>query len=270
MNGAQLAAAVVGGYLLGRTKKMKFAIMLGSALAGKKISTNPADLLAQASKLIAASPELQRVDQAVRGRLLEAGKEAAMAAASSRMETLTDTLVSRVEGFGRPVEDAAGDAAGAAGDTAGSAGRAATDTVSRGAGKVRKAGRRGAEEPAEVEEPAEDVEDAEDAADDQDLDEAEEDDPAAEDADADDAAADDSDEAEDTPAPARGGRRSSSSEGKSSSTTGTKSKSSSSSGKSRSSSGRESSSKSTGNGNGARTSQERTQRSTTRSTGAQR
>ena len=99
--GLKLALAVIGGYLLGRTKKMKLAIMFGAALAGKKISTDPAQLLGQASKLIQASPELQKLDGAVRGRLLEAGKDAALAVASSRMEALTDNLVNRVENLGQ-------------------------------------------------------------------------------------------------------------------------------------------------------------------------
>ncbi len=140
MGGAKLALAVVGGYLLGRTKKMKLAIMLGGALAGKKISTDPAALLGQATKLVNASPELQRLDAAVRGRLLEAGKDAALAVASSRMEALTDSLVDRVENLGKPAAaatDAAGEAAGAAGDTVAQAGGAAGDaaTVTAGAAK---------------------------------------------------------------------------------------------------------------------------------------
>ncbi len=140
MGGGKLALAIVGGYLLGRTKKMKLAIMLGGALAGKKISTDPAALLGQATKLVNASPELQRLDAAVRGRLMEAGKDAALAVASSRMEALTDNLVGRVENLGKPAAGAtkaAGEAAGAAGDTVTQAGGAAGDaaTVTAGAAK---------------------------------------------------------------------------------------------------------------------------------------
>ena len=125
---SKIGLAVVGGYVLGRTKKMKLAIMLGGALAGRKLNLSPAELMSQDAKLASASPELGRLQSAVRGRLLEAGKDAAMAAASNRMESLTDTLISRVENLGKPVEQvagAAGDAAGAtvetAGDTAGAA-----------------------------------------------------------------------------------------------------------------------------------------------------
>ena len=140
MGGGKLALAVVGGYLLGRTKKMKLAIMLGGALAGKKISTDPAALLGQVTKLVSASPELQRLDSAVRGRLLEAGKDAALAVASSRMEALTDSLVDRVENLGKPAAGAtkaAGEAAGAAGDTVTQAGGAAGDAASATAGAAK-------------------------------------------------------------------------------------------------------------------------------------
>src|SRR3954454_11215634 len=130
--GLKVALAVIGGYLLGRTKKMKLAIMLGGALAGKKISTNPAQLLGQASKLVQSSPELQKLDSAIRGRLLEAGKDAALAIASSRMEALTDNLVNRVENIGKPAADAAGAAGQAAGETAGAAG----DAVGQAGGAV--------------------------------------------------------------------------------------------------------------------------------------
>ncbi|MDQ4117357.1 MAG: hypothetical protein M3235_10415, partial [Actinomycetota bacterium] len=125
---SKIGMAVVGGYVLGRTRKAKLAIMLGSALAGRRLDLSPSGLLSQGSKVVSASPELGKLSDAVRGRLLDAGKQAAVAAASNRLESLTDSLVNRVENLGKPVEKAAGaagDAAGAgvekAGDTAGAA-----------------------------------------------------------------------------------------------------------------------------------------------------
>jgi hypothetical protein len=105
MDNGRIAAAVVGGYLLGRTKKMKLAIMVGGALMGKKVPTDPAQLLKLAGSVVDRSPELQRLDAAVRGRLMEAGKDAAVSVASSRMEAFTDSLVNRVENLGRPNGD---------------------------------------------------------------------------------------------------------------------------------------------------------------------
>ena len=166
MDGGRIAAAVIGGYLLGRTKKMKLAIMVGGALMGKKIPTDPTQLLELAGSMVEKSPELQRLDTAVRGRLMEAGKDAALAVASSRMEALTDNLVNRVETLGRPVGDtaqAAGDAVGGAGSAvdgaAGSAGTAVT-SATNGVGSAASglAGTRRGKRAPEDEPPEDDVE----------------------------------------------------------------------------------------------------------------
>ncbi len=168
MDGGRIAAAVIGGYLLGRTKKMKLAIMVGGALMGKKIPTDPTQLLKLAGTMVEKSPELQRLDTAVRGRLMEAGKDAALAVASSRMEALTDNLVNRVETLGKPAGDAAqaagttvGQAGGAVGDAAGTAGTA-VNGVATGVGGAASgvAGRRRGQRKAQDEPPVEPEDDA--------------------------------------------------------------------------------------------------------------
>jgi hypothetical protein len=98
--GARVALGVAGGYLLGRTKKMKLALMLGGMAAGRRAG-GPRELLSQGSKLLDASPELSRIVGDVRGRLLEAGKDAAMAVAVRQVEALTDRVGKRVESLGR-------------------------------------------------------------------------------------------------------------------------------------------------------------------------
>ena len=40
-NTSKIAVAVASGYLLGRTKRLKLAITVGSMLAGQRIATNP-------------------------------------------------------------------------------------------------------------------------------------------------------------------------------------------------------------------------------------
>jgi hypothetical protein len=113
--GARVALGVVGGYFLGRTKKMKLALMLGGMAAGRGAG-GPGQLVAQGSKLLKQSPELAKLTDEVRGRLLEAGKGAALAVATRQVESLTDRVGRRV---------------GAVADGAGSVGRkaraAATD-----------------------------------------------------------------------------------------------------------------------------------------------
>src|ERR687894_1401789 len=66
--GVRVALGVVGGYFLGRTKKMKLAMMLGSMAAGRRAG-GPGQLLAQGAKLLGQSPELGRLNEEIRGRL---------------------------------------------------------------------------------------------------------------------------------------------------------------------------------------------------------
>lgn len=107
--GARVALGVAGGYLLGRTKKMKLALMLGGMVAGRRAG-GPGELLNQGTKLLGASPELSQLVGDVRGRLLEAGKGAALAVATRQVEALTDRVGKRVEslaGVGEPRRDKA-------------------------------------------------------------------------------------------------------------------------------------------------------------------
>jgi hypothetical protein len=97
--GARVALGVAGGYFLGRTKKMKVALMLGGMAAGRRAGGRT-ELLAQGAKLLGQSPELARLTEEIRGRLLEAGKGAAMAVAARQVESLTDRVGKRVESLG--------------------------------------------------------------------------------------------------------------------------------------------------------------------------
>ncbi|GAA1175622.1 hypothetical protein [Pseudonocardia alaniniphila] len=94
--GARVAIGVVAGYFLGRTKKMKLAMMLGGMAAGRRAG-GPGELLRTGTKLLNSSPELARLTDEVRGRLLEAGKGAALAVAARQVESLTDRVGKRVE-----------------------------------------------------------------------------------------------------------------------------------------------------------------------------
>ena len=65
---SKIAVGVAAGYLLGRTKKLKLAITVGSMLAGKKLATNPQALLAQGSELIEKNPELKKLQDQITGQ----------------------------------------------------------------------------------------------------------------------------------------------------------------------------------------------------------
>jgi hypothetical protein len=130
---ARVALGVAGGYLLGRTKKMKLAVMLGGMAAGRRAG-GPGQLLAQGTKLLGQSPELARLTDELRGRLLEAGKGAAVAMATRQVENLTERVVTRVgtlaETGGKTVSDVGDTVGGTVGDN-GKSGGGLSDRRSR-------------------------------------------------------------------------------------------------------------------------------------------
>lgn len=92
MNGnAKIGVALVGGYLLGRTKKAKMAVGLGMYLAGKKLNFDPKQL----GKLVANSPVLGSLNDQVRKELVGATKTAATKALTQRASGLADSLHKR-------------------------------------------------------------------------------------------------------------------------------------------------------------------------------
>ena len=93
----KVAAAVAAGYLLGRTKKLKLAITVGSVLAGQRLSSNPQKLLKGATSLVQNNPALSALQTELRGRAFDAAKGAAVSVATSRIDKLTDTLRTRGE-----------------------------------------------------------------------------------------------------------------------------------------------------------------------------
>ena len=92
---SKIAMGVASGYLLGRTKKLKLAITVGSMLAGQRISTSPQGLLKQGSQLLEKNPELQKLQEQITGKLFEAAKAAAIATATSRLESFSKSLTDR-------------------------------------------------------------------------------------------------------------------------------------------------------------------------------
>jgi hypothetical protein len=149
--GARIALGVAGGYFLGRTKKMKLALVLGGMAAGRQTG-GPGQLLQQGAKLLGQSPDLGRLTDEIRGRLLEAGKGAAVAVATRQVEALTDRLVSQVgtatEAGGRSVSDAS-ERTGQAGRTVSGLGRRRPPQEADSDGYDEEESDRDEEEPAE-------------------------------------------------------------------------------------------------------------------------
>lgn len=92
MNNATMGAAVLGGYLLGRTKKAKLALGLGALLAGSQVRPG------QLGKALDA-PFLSDLTRQVRSELAGAGKAAATSVLSSKADHLAGTLHERTAGL---------------------------------------------------------------------------------------------------------------------------------------------------------------------------
>jgi hypothetical protein len=101
-NGVVIGVAAGVGYLLGRTRKGKLLMTLAGVGASGRLGKNPAGLVKQGTKVLGSSPELKALIDTVRGRLLEAGKAAAVTAASSRIDALSDRLQERTRSLSRP------------------------------------------------------------------------------------------------------------------------------------------------------------------------
>ncbi|MGK3105487.1 hypothetical protein ACPCYV_16115 [Streptomyces mordarskii] len=102
MTNGKIAVAVVGGYLLGRTKKAKLAFGLGMLLAGKKITLDPQQL----KKSLAEMPLLSGLNGQVRQELVDATRQAATKAVSDRVGGLADSLHERTALLRGASEDA--------------------------------------------------------------------------------------------------------------------------------------------------------------------
>ncbi|MGV9511257.1 hypothetical protein ACWDQZ_37295 [Streptomyces tendae] len=92
-----MAAAVAGGYLLGRTKKAKLAFAVGSYLVGRRVGLSPGQVLGQGLGSLQRAPQFQELSDQVRGELLTAGRAAVTAAANRRLTGLADTLRDRTD-----------------------------------------------------------------------------------------------------------------------------------------------------------------------------
>lgn len=103
-HGPQIALAVAVGYALGRSKKMKLAITVGGMMAGRRLAGEPQRLLEEGVKVVGSSPEVSKLKGELRDRLVEAAKNAAMAAATNKIDSLGENLTRRVSGMDTPSE----------------------------------------------------------------------------------------------------------------------------------------------------------------------
>ncbi|CAM5535072.1 DNA primase [Streptomyces aurantiogriseus] len=95
MNRIALGLAVGAGYVLGRTKKLKAAIAVGSLVAGKKMNLTPRGLADLVSRQLADNPQFKEIGDQLREDLRGVGKAASGAVVERRIDSLADRLHGR-------------------------------------------------------------------------------------------------------------------------------------------------------------------------------
>ncbi|MEU6552000.1 DNA primase [Streptomyces sp. NPDC046915] len=95
MNRTALGLAIGAGYLLGRTKKMKMALAVGSLVAGKKLNLGPRALADLANQQLRNNPQFKEIGDQLREDMRGVGKAASGAMAERQMNALADRLHGR-------------------------------------------------------------------------------------------------------------------------------------------------------------------------------
>jgi hypothetical protein len=138
---AKLAAAVIGGYVLGRTKKGGAALALASWLSGNRAGPQAMSMARKGLTKVAQSEQAAQIMKQVRGPLMEAAQKAATQAVLSRVTAISNGLTARTQALsevgGTTVEGTAETVKGTAGG--GVKGTAATvsDTTKKAGGGVK-------------------------------------------------------------------------------------------------------------------------------------
>lgn len=90
-----LAVALVGGYVLGRTKKARLALTVASYIAGRQFGLEPRQLVNQGVRKLGEIPQVAELGEQLRGEVMAAGREAVTATADRRLTAFADSLRER-------------------------------------------------------------------------------------------------------------------------------------------------------------------------------
>lgn len=98
MNRTALGLAIGAGYVLGRTKKMKLAIAVGTMVAGKRLNLSPRALGELVTTQLQNNPQFKEIGDQLREDLRGVGKAASGALVERQIEGLAGRLHSRTQG----------------------------------------------------------------------------------------------------------------------------------------------------------------------------
>ncbi|MFE7232489.1 DNA primase [Streptomyces sp. NPDC057596] len=97
MNRTALGLAIGAGYVLGRTKKMKFAFAVGSLVAGKRMQLGPKALAELVNQQLRNNPQFKEIGDQLRQNLRGVGKAASGALVERQIEGLAERLHGRTD-----------------------------------------------------------------------------------------------------------------------------------------------------------------------------
>ncbi|MFF8860477.1 DNA primase [Streptomyces sp. NPDC015139] len=95
MNRTALGLAVGAGYFLGRTKKLKMALAVGSLVAGKKLNLGPRGIAELVNQQLQNNPQFKEIGDQLRQDMRGVGKAAGGAMVERQMSSLADRLHGR-------------------------------------------------------------------------------------------------------------------------------------------------------------------------------
>ncbi|WP_409234263.1 DNA primase [Streptomyces sp. PA5.6] len=98
MNRLAVGLAVGAGYVLGRTKKAKFAFAVGSMVAGKRLNLSPKALGQMVTQQLENNPQFKEIGDQLRQDLRGVGKAATGSLLNRQLEGLADRLHDRTLG----------------------------------------------------------------------------------------------------------------------------------------------------------------------------
>ena len=97
-SGARVAIGVAAGYLLGRTRKMRLALMIAAAGATGARGGSPGALLKRGLGQLSSVPEVAKLTETAKNELLDAAKAAAVSAATKRVTALSGRMQDQLQG----------------------------------------------------------------------------------------------------------------------------------------------------------------------------
>jgi hypothetical protein len=95
----RVGTAIAAGYLFGRFKKLRLAIMVGTALASDNVRKSAVGLVQNGVGGLTADGAGKLAGTAG-SKILDAGRGAAVSAAAARLERISDRLAERTEALG--------------------------------------------------------------------------------------------------------------------------------------------------------------------------